>query len=72
MFQDASVLFDIIMHCLTTVVYRMIPCDDPDPHPLKCNAGCVEAARLALATIVQARQTLGQRNPGGWQMFLNM
>lgn len=31
MFQDTSVLFDIIMHCLTTVVYRMLPYDDQNP-----------------------------------------
>ncbi|KAH8423795.1 fungal specific transcription factor domain-containing protein [Aspergillus melleus] len=71
-FQDASVLFDIIMHCLVTIVYRIVPCAEPKPHPLKCHTGCIEAARQALSTIVQASQTLGQRNPLGWSMFLNL
>ncbi|PLB52931.1 hypothetical protein P170DRAFT_472817 [Aspergillus steynii IBT 23096] len=71
-FQDASVLFDIIMHCLVTIVYRIIPCDESNSHPLQCHVGCIEAARQALSTIVQASQTLGQRNPVGWSMFLNL
>ncbi|KAI9044372.1 fungal specific transcription factor domain-containing protein [Aspergillus affinis] len=71
-FQDASVLFDIIMHCLVTIVYRIVPCGEPKPHPLQCHTGCIEAARQALSTIVQASQTLGQRNPLGWNMFLNL
>ena len=71
-FKDASVLFDIIMHCLVTIVYRIIPCDESNSHPLRCHVGCIGAARQALSTIVQAGQTLGQHNPVGWNMFLNM
>lgn len=72
MFQDASVLLDIIMHCLMTIVYRIVPCDVDDSHALQCNVSCIEAARQALSAIVQAGQTLGQRSLIGWSMFLNM
>ncbi|KAE8441043.1 hypothetical protein EG329_006080 [Mollisiaceae sp. DMI_Dod_QoI] len=72
MFEAPSVLLDIIMHCLTTIVYRIVPCDEPNSHPLQCNFGCVKAARQALSTIVQASRILGQRNPLGWSMFLNL
>ncbi|KAK3935944.1 hypothetical protein QBC46DRAFT_396259 [Diplogelasinospora grovesii] len=72
MFVPASLLLDIIMHCLMTIAYRIVPCNEPSPNPLKCNESCVEAARQALSTIVRANEMFGQRYPGGWTMLLNL
>ena len=72
MFQAGTILLDIIMHCLMTIVYRIVPCDESNSHPLQCNVGCIGAARQALSTIVHASQNFGLRNPAGWRMFLNL
>ncbi|KUJ07500.1 uncharacterized protein LY89DRAFT_789597 [Mollisia scopiformis] len=72
MFQSATTLLDIIMHCLITIVYRIVPCEVINSHPLQCNVGCIEAAREALLAIVRGSQTVGQKNPTSWSMFLNM
>lgn len=60
-----------MMHCLVTIAYRIVPCEDPNASPLQCNAACTEAARQALSTIVRVGERLGQRDEG-WAMFLNM
>ncbi|KAH8808824.1 hypothetical protein F5884DRAFT_382762 [Xylogone sp. PMI_703] len=72
MLQDANILLDIIMHCLMTIAYRIIPCDEPGSHPLQCNTDCIESSRQALSAIVHAGQTFGHRHPMRWNMFLNM
>ena len=72
LFQAASLLLEIIMHCLVTIAYRIVPCDEPGSNPLQCNAACIDAARQALSAIVRANETFGRRRPEGWVMFLNL
>ncbi|BCS20258.1 uncharacterized protein APUU_20690A [Aspergillus puulaauensis] len=70
-FENASILVDIVMHCFVTIAYRLVPSSEPNSHPLQCNSGCIDAARQALSTIVRGSQTLGQRDSLGWARFLN-
>ncbi|KAI9929329.1 hypothetical protein MW887_000797 [Aspergillus wentii] len=71
MFASADIILDIMMHCLVTIVYRIIPCNEPNASPLQCNSICVEAARHALSTIVNAYEGFGH-SPEGWVRLLNM
>ncbi|KAH8700946.1 hypothetical protein BGW36DRAFT_425745 [Talaromyces proteolyticus] len=70
-FECSGILLDIMMHCLVTIVYRIVPCQAPNSHPLQCSDGCVDAARKALAAIDRARQAISAISPAGWVLFLN-
>jgi hypothetical protein len=72
LYQAASLLVEITMHCLVTIAYRIVPCDEHDYSPLKCNSGCINAARKALSAIVHGNETFGIHQPLGWVMFLNL
>ncbi|KAM0559947.1 hypothetical protein ACHAPJ_003899 [Fusarium lateritium] len=71
-FKVINLYLDIITKCLTTIAYRVIPCDQTNSSPLKCSFECVQAARQALCAIVQADEAFGAQNPDGWTRFLNL
>ena len=66
-----AILLDIMMYCLLTIVYRVLPSDDPGTHPLQCNNKCIEAARQGLSALVEFGEPRAQRADVGWQHFLN-
>lgn len=70
-FEYIAILLNIMTHCLTTIVYRIVPCEIPNSHPLRCSSICVSTAREALTVIVKASETVGQKSPDSWGMFLN-
>ncbi|KAF6812976.1 C6 transcription factor [Colletotrichum musicola] len=65
-------LFDIMMYSLVAIAYRIVPCEEPSPNPLQCNTVCIDAARKALAAMVQAFEAWGRDNQTSWTMMLNM
>ncbi|KAF4959225.1 hypothetical protein FSARC_10816 [Fusarium sarcochroum] len=71
-FKVINLYLDVITKCLTTIAYRVIPCDQTDASPLRCSFECVQAARQALSAIVQADEVFGEQNPDGWARFLNL
>jgi hypothetical protein len=69
--KNAAMSLDIVMFCLLTVVYRLLPPEAPTPHPLQCCDECIDAARNALSSLVEVGERRRIHEPVGWQMFLN-
>ncbi|KAF9872421.1 fungal specific transcription factor domain-containing protein [Colletotrichum karsti] len=65
-------LFDVIMFSLVTIAYRIVPCEEPNQSPLKCNIACIDAARKALNTMVQHYDDWGSGDQTSWTMLLNI
>ena len=70
--HGVSCLTEIVLNCLMTIAYRIIPSDDPNSSPLQCSLDCIQAARQALTSIVYASEAMGGQQRPGWVMFLNM
>jgi len=70
--QITVMWLDIVMFCLLTVVYRTLPPEDPNPHPLQCCDECIDAARKALSSLVEIGERRRKRNTAAWHHFLNL
>ncbi|CRG89986.1 Thiamine repressible genes regulatory protein thi1 [Talaromyces islandicus] len=70
-FEIIAILLNIMTQCLVTIVYRIVPCETPNSHPLRCSSSCVNAARGALMAILRASETFGQKSPNPWGMLFS-
>ncbi|KAI1393318.1 uncharacterized protein F4822DRAFT_384294 [Hypoxylon trugodes] len=72
MYGGAAGLLNIIMHSLLTIVYRILPPNSVQPHPLQCSVECIDAARKALSRFVQLGEERLKDDLVGWTMLLNV
>lgn len=71
MLGPLATILDVMIHCLLTMVLRVLPPKSTDFHPLKCSDECVEAARKALQVLVEFGQLVLRANPSGWNLVIN-
>lgn len=72
MHMYAAVGLEIIMYSLQAVVYRIIPPETQDAHPLQCCNECVEASRNALSLLVQFGQMMLHDKRESWSIMFNL
>ncbi|KAK7754301.1 hypothetical protein SLS62_003594 [Diatrype stigma] len=65
-------IMELRLHSLLTLVYRILPPSSAQAHPLQCADECVEAARMALSTLVKVGNDMMQITPKGWRIVLNV
>ncbi|KAI1195853.1 hypothetical protein F5X97DRAFT_306943 [Nemania serpens] len=66
-----STSLDIILHCQLAIVYRFLPPEFLDAHPLQCSNECVDEARVALSMLVKVGEDGAVANVSGWTALLN-
>ncbi|KAI1338876.1 hypothetical protein F5Y15DRAFT_416639 [Xylariaceae sp. FL0016] len=71
-FHPETIVLDIMLYSLLTLVYRTLPPTLPHAHPLQCSDECVDAARMALRTLLAVGETVLPVNLAGWAMMLNL
>ncbi|KAH9226712.1 hypothetical protein K456DRAFT_1730682 [Colletotrichum gloeosporioides 23] len=71
-YKAPIMLFDMIMYSLVTMAYRIVPCEGQEPNSLQCNVACIDAARKALTTLVEAFNDWGNDKQTSWTMLLNI
>ncbi|KAI0138687.1 hypothetical protein F4776DRAFT_663055 [Hypoxylon sp. NC0597] len=72
MYEHAAVIVDLMMYCLLTIVYRILPPSITQAHPLQCSDECVNAARGALSRLVEVGERMLQKSLTGWGRVLNI
>ncbi|KAF4950592.1 hypothetical protein FGADI_8106 [Fusarium gaditjirri] len=71
-FPEAATLFDILLDSLATIVWQLIPPDDPSSCLGQYHPSCVEAARRMLSSIQRFGTILNSVSFRGWSNFVNM
>lgn len=71
-FPEAATFFEILLDSLATVIWQLIPPDDPTPYRGQYHPNCVQAARRMLSTIEKFGTMLISTSLRGWTYFINM
>ncbi|KAI0858462.1 hypothetical protein F4860DRAFT_486296 [Xylaria cubensis] len=66
-----SVALDIVLHCQLAIVYRFLPPEFMNSHPLQCSAECVNEARITLSMLVKVGEDGVVAHLDGWTTLLN-
>ncbi|KAI1166686.1 hypothetical protein F5B18DRAFT_605343 [Nemania serpens] len=66
-----STSLHIILHCQLAIVYRFLPPEFLNAHPLQCSNECVDEARVALSMLVKVGEDGAVASIAGWTALLN-
>ncbi|KAI0467576.1 hypothetical protein F4859DRAFT_493806 [Xylaria cf. heliscus] len=66
-----STTLDIILHCQLAIVYRFLPPESVNSHPLQCSTECVNEARMTLSMLAKVGEDGVVVHPEGWRTLLN-
>ncbi|KAI1152872.1 hypothetical protein F4825DRAFT_417452 [Nemania diffusa] len=66
-----STILHIILHCQLAIVYRFLPPEPLNSHPLQCSSECVKEARIALSMLVKVGEKGVVAHIRGWTTLLN-
>ncbi|KAI0446380.1 hypothetical protein F4803DRAFT_504620 [Xylaria telfairii] len=66
-----STTLDIILHCQLAIVYRFLPPEFMNSHPLQCSTECVTEARRTLSMLVKVGEDGVATHVDGWRTLLN-
>ncbi|KAH7312506.1 hypothetical protein B0I35DRAFT_513841 [Stachybotrys elegans] len=72
MYQPAAILLDLMLQCLLTITWRIVPGEQQQSSPLKCHPNCTQSARQALSIIVQYFKGWDPQAYSSWASLLNM
>ncbi|KAI0105297.1 hypothetical protein GGR51DRAFT_571963 [Nemania sp. FL0031] len=67
-----STTLHIVLHCQLAIVYRFLPPELPNSHPLQCSSECVNEARAALSILVKVGEDGVAVHVKGWAVLLNI
>ncbi|KAI1129934.1 hypothetical protein F5Y10DRAFT_237038 [Nemania abortiva] len=67
-----STTLHIVVHCQLAIVFRFLPPELPNSHPLQCSNECVSEARIALSMLVKVGEDAIVVHPRGWAALLNI
>ena len=71
--EKATQAISIVVHLLLAVVYRTIPIEEVNAHPLQCREECVLSAQSGLLELVNVGEgMISAGNPRGWRLLVNV
>ncbi|KAI0204449.1 hypothetical protein F4808DRAFT_474965 [Astrocystis sublimbata] len=66
-----STSLHIILHSQLAIVYRFLPPEFPNSHPLQCSNECVKEARATLSILANLGETGVVKHIEGWKSLIN-
>ncbi|KAI0454145.1 hypothetical protein F5B21DRAFT_476767 [Xylaria acuta] len=66
-----STTLDIVLHCQLAIVYRFLPPEFMNSHPLQCSTECVNEARITLSMLAKVGEEGVVAHVDGWKTLLN-
>jgi hypothetical protein len=72
MFLHATILFEIMLYSLLTLLQQPVSPNGSSAHSLDYNDACVDSSRKAIEAIVQVGKVSQPARSSGWGMFLNL
>ncbi|KAJ2981514.1 hypothetical protein NUW58_g6669 [Xylaria curta] len=61
----------IVLHCQLAIVYRFLPAEFLNSHPLQCSTECVGESRTTLSMLVKVGEVGVVDNVEGWGVLIN-
>ncbi|KAI1172209.1 hypothetical protein F4777DRAFT_590689 [Nemania sp. FL0916] len=62
----------VVFHCQLAIVYRFLPPEYLNAHPLQCSIACVNEARVAISMLVRVGEAVKATHIGEWTVLLNI
>ncbi|RYC55513.1 hypothetical protein CHU98_g10692 [Xylaria longipes] len=66
-----STTLDVVLHCQLAIVYRFLPPEYTNSHPLQCSTECVNEARITLSMLAKVGEAGVRTHVDGWTTLVN-